>query len=104
MSSSAAVEVRFVPEADGSTRVCLEHRRPDRYGALRDQMRAIFETAGDWGRLLAMFARVAEGRRESRRLDDVAAMSNAIAAPQMASSSEISGQIAEKGARLVLGE
>jgi uncharacterized protein YndB with AHSA1/START domain len=58
------VEVRFVPEADGSTRVELEHRRLDRYGALRDQMRAIFETEGDWGRLLAMFARVAEGRHE----------------------------------------
>jgi uncharacterized protein YndB with AHSA1/START domain len=58
------VEVRFVPEADGSTRVELEHRRLDRYGAHRDQMRAIFETEGDWGRLLAMFARAAEGRRE----------------------------------------
>jgi uncharacterized protein YndB with AHSA1/START domain len=58
------VEVRFVPEADGSTRVELEHRRLDRYGADRDQMRAIFETEGDWGRLLAMFARVAEGRLE----------------------------------------
>ncbi len=58
------IEVRFIPEAGGSTRVELEHRRLDRYGARRDQMRAIFETEGDWGRLLAMFARVAESRRE----------------------------------------
>lgn len=42
------------------TRVELEHRRLDRYGARRDEMRAIFDKEGDWGRLLAMFARVAE--------------------------------------------
>ena len=54
------VEVRFVAEGKG-TRVELEHRRLDRFGARRDEMRRIFETEGDWGRLLALFARVAEG-------------------------------------------
>jgi uncharacterized protein YndB with AHSA1/START domain len=54
------VEVRFVPEGAG-TRVELEHRRLDRFGARRDEMRRIFETEGDWGKLLALFARVAEG-------------------------------------------
>jgi hypothetical protein len=34
----------------------LEHRKLDRYGARRDEMRNIFETEGDWGRLLQMFA------------------------------------------------
>jgi uncharacterized protein YndB with AHSA1/START domain len=53
------IEVRFIAEGDNRTRVELEHRRLDRYGARRDQMRAIFETEGDWGRLLAMFANVA---------------------------------------------
>ena len=43
-----------------NTRVELEHRRLDRYGARRDEMRAIFETQGDWGKLLERFARVAE--------------------------------------------
>ena len=53
------IEVRFIADGESRTRVELEHRRLDRYGARRDQMRAIFETEGDWGRLLKMFAEVA---------------------------------------------
>lgn len=53
------VEVRFVAEGQ-ATRVELEHRHLDRFGTRRDEMRRIFETEGDWGRLLALFARVAE--------------------------------------------
>jgi uncharacterized protein YndB with AHSA1/START domain len=55
------IEIRFIPEGEGVTRVELEHRRLDRYGARRDEMRQIFDKTGDWGRLLAMFARTAEG-------------------------------------------
>jgi uncharacterized protein YndB with AHSA1/START domain len=55
------IEIRFVPEGKDSTRVELEHRRLDRYGARRDEMRRIFDKEGDWGRLLEMFARVAVG-------------------------------------------
>jgi uncharacterized protein YndB with AHSA1/START domain len=55
------IEVRFIPEGRNGTRVELEHRRLDRYGARRDEMRRIFDIEGDWGRLLAMFARAAEG-------------------------------------------
>src|SRR3981081_518917 len=56
------IEVRFIAEGKDITRVELEHRKLDRYGARRDEMRRIFETDGDWGRLLAMFAaRAAEG-------------------------------------------
>jgi uncharacterized protein YndB with AHSA1/START domain len=50
------IEVRFVAESNDVTRVELEHRKLDRYGPRRDEMRRIFETDGDWGRLLAMFA------------------------------------------------
>ena len=53
------IELRFIPEGKNATRVELEHRRLDRYGARRDEMRRIFETEGDWGRFLEMFARVA---------------------------------------------
>lgn len=53
------IELRFIPEGTHATRVELEHRRLDRYGARRDEMRRIFETEGDWGRLLGMFARAA---------------------------------------------
>ena len=53
------LELRFISEGDDRTRVELEHRRLDRYGARRDEMRRIFDTEGDWGRLLEMFARAA---------------------------------------------
>jgi uncharacterized protein YndB with AHSA1/START domain len=53
------IEVRFIAENANETRVELEHRHLDRYGARRDEMRAIFDTEGDWGKLLEMFARVA---------------------------------------------
>jgi uncharacterized protein YndB with AHSA1/START domain len=56
------IEIRFIAESKDATRVELEHRKLDRYGPRRDEMRRIFETEGDWGRLLAMFAaRAAEG-------------------------------------------
>ena len=53
------IEVRFVAEGKDATRVELEHRRLDRYGARREEMRRIFETEGDWGRLLEAFGRAA---------------------------------------------
>ena len=55
------VELRFNPDGGDCTRVELEHRRLDRYGTRRDEMRRIFDTEGDWGRFLAAFARAAEG-------------------------------------------
>jgi uncharacterized protein YndB with AHSA1/START domain len=53
------IEVRFIPDGRAGTRVEFEHRRLDRYGARRDQMRNIFDKTGDWGRLLESFARTA---------------------------------------------
>ena len=53
------IEVRFIAEGEASTRVELEHRRLDRYGDRRDEMRTIFDKTGDWGRLLAAFAQTA---------------------------------------------
>jgi uncharacterized protein YndB with AHSA1/START domain len=50
------IEVRFIASGKDATRVELEHRKLDRYGARRDEMRRIFDTEGDWGRLLAAFA------------------------------------------------
>ena len=54
------IEVHFVAVGEDATRVELEHRKLDRYGARRDEMRAIFETHGDWGKLLERFARTAQ--------------------------------------------
>jgi uncharacterized protein YndB with AHSA1/START domain len=53
------IEVRFIPDGDRRTRVEFEHRRLDRYGDRRDEMRTIFDKTGDWGRLLAAFAQTA---------------------------------------------
>ena len=53
------IEVRFTAESGDRTRVELEHRHLDRYGARRDEMRRIYDTQGDWGRLLEAFARAA---------------------------------------------
>jgi uncharacterized protein YndB with AHSA1/START domain len=53
------IEVRFIAAGKDGTRVELEHRRLDRYGARRDEMRRIFDTEGDWGRLLQAFAQIA---------------------------------------------
>jgi hypothetical protein len=58
------IEIRFIPEADERTRVELEHRHLDRYGARRDEMRRVFDTGGDWGKLLEMFGRVAAAADE----------------------------------------
>ena len=53
------IEVRFIADGKNRTRVELEHRHLDRYGARRDEMRTIFDSTGDWGRLLEAFARAA---------------------------------------------
>ena len=53
------IEVRFTAEGDAGTRVEFEHRRLDRYGDRRDEMRTIFDKTGDWGQLLASFAQTA---------------------------------------------
>ena len=53
------IEVKFIADGKNGTRVELEHRRLDRYGERRDEMRAIFETQGDWGKLLQRFAQAA---------------------------------------------
>ena len=54
------IEVRFIAQGERTTRVELEHRRLDRYGARRDEMRRVYDTEGDWGKLLESFARLAE--------------------------------------------
>ncbi|HUN87032.1 MAG TPA: SRPBCC family protein [Terracidiphilus sp.] len=58
------IEVRFIAYGSKRTRVELEHRRLDRYGARRDEMRRIYDTEGDWGKLLEAFAGVAASWKE----------------------------------------
>ncbi len=56
LSKSSEVEVRFIPESDGSTRIDLEHRNFQRHGAGADAMRTGVSGEGGWGALLEMFA------------------------------------------------
>jgi uncharacterized protein YndB with AHSA1/START domain len=50
------IEVRFVEEA-GGTRVELEHRNLDRFGAQAESVRTVFESPAGWSGLLAAFAK-----------------------------------------------
>jgi uncharacterized protein YndB with AHSA1/START domain len=58
-SLQTEIEVLFIAEDSFRTRVEFEHRRLDRYGDRRDEMRTIFDKTGDWGQLLAAFAQTA---------------------------------------------
>jgi uncharacterized protein YndB with AHSA1/START domain len=63
-SLQTEVEVRFIAEGKDTTRVELEHRHLDRYGARRDKMRGTFNSDRGWKGLLDMFAaRAEEGSR-----------------------------------------
>jgi uncharacterized protein YndB with AHSA1/START domain len=63
-SLNTEIEVRFVA-AGNETHVEFEHRKLDRFGERRDQMRRIFDKEGDWGRQLVAFAAAAERKDPS---------------------------------------
>jgi uncharacterized protein YndB with AHSA1/START domain len=52
------IEVRFTPEGADATRVELEHRGLDAYGARTLEMRDTFGSDGGWAGLLRRFAEV----------------------------------------------
>jgi uncharacterized protein YndB with AHSA1/START domain len=52
------VDVTFTPEGKG-TRVVLEHRGLENYGAMAEPMRATFDSPRGWGGLLAAYAAAA---------------------------------------------
>ena len=54
------VEVRFLPEGGGATRVELEHRDLERFGAQAEQTRQAFDSAGGWSGVLASFTSLAD--------------------------------------------
>lgn len=53
------VEVSFIPEGPKRTRVELEHRNLDRYGAGAGDLRKSIDSPGGWGTMLEAFASVA---------------------------------------------
>jgi len=68
-SLNTQIEIRFIAEGKGQTRVELEHRHLERYGVRREEMRRIYDTEGDWGRLLQAFAAVAASQEGSQEND-----------------------------------
>jgi uncharacterized protein YndB with AHSA1/START domain len=56
LAKSSEVEVRFTPEADGATRVDLEHRYLHRHGADEAAVRTGIESPNGWSGLLRLFA------------------------------------------------
>jgi uncharacterized protein YndB with AHSA1/START domain len=55
-SKSSEVEVRFVPQGDGHTRVELEHRNLDRHGPGWEKVRDAVGSPGGWGSTLEAYA------------------------------------------------
>jgi hypothetical protein len=66
LAKTSEVEVCFTPEADGSTRVDLEHRRFERHGEGWEAMRTAVDSQGGWSGLLAMFAARTDGTVQSQ--------------------------------------
>lgn len=62
---ASEVDVRFTAEADGRTRVDIEHRHLDRHGEGWEGLRAAVGSPEGWPTELASFARRLEGDRVS---------------------------------------
>jgi hypothetical protein len=58
------VEVAFAPLGPDRTRVTLEHRNLDRFGADAEAMRKAFSSAGGWGLIVGRFAAAATAARD----------------------------------------
>lgn len=58
------VEVTFTEEGPKKTRVDLEHRNLDRYGAAASEYKAMIGAPGGWDAILASFAGAAGGDEE----------------------------------------
>lgn len=54
------VEVRFIPEGEQCTRVELEHRKLEAYGAQADMMRGVFDSENGWSGLLGAYVRATQ--------------------------------------------
>jgi hypothetical protein len=55
-SFETEIEVRFIADAVGRTRVELEHRGLEAFGARAGEMRSVFLSPGGWNGLLGAFA------------------------------------------------
>ena len=64
-SFATEIEVRFVAESPARTRIDLEHRRFESYGARWEDQLALFESDDGWAYVLRCYAAAAaEGRQQ----------------------------------------
>lgn len=54
------LDVRFIAESDGTTRVELEHRDLEKYGEKAAEIRATLDSPDGWNGTLAFYAEVAK--------------------------------------------
>ncbi len=64
------VELRFIAEDPAQTRVTLEHRDLENYGAETPRMREVFEQPGAWDATMAAFAGAVTGNQEADALPE----------------------------------
>jgi uncharacterized protein YndB with AHSA1/START domain len=57
IAKASEVEIRFVPDGDGFTRVELEHRNFPKHGEGWESMRKAVDSEGGWGTLLDLYAK-----------------------------------------------
>jgi uncharacterized protein YndB with AHSA1/START domain len=55
VSRTSEVEIRFTAQADGTTRVDLEHRNFERMGESGNNMRMMVDAPGGWGGILQLY-------------------------------------------------
>jgi len=60
-SVKTEIEVRFIVEGPARTRVELEHRGLESYGAKAKELYTVFDSERGWGALIARFAAIAKG-------------------------------------------
>ena len=65
VAKASEVEIRFSAEGPATTLVELEHSKLERHGEGYQKLREIFDGPGAWQEILVLFAKAAQGGKES---------------------------------------
>ena len=64
LAKASEVDVHFLDQRNGTTRIDLEHRHFERHGAGAEAMRTSVDAEGGWGSLLGLFKAAAERKQD----------------------------------------